>query len=143
MVINMVFEVGKVSHEFIGHKEDVLFDIDDSGALLLVFFNNPSANEIAQFNENARFEMRLTDFTDVTIFTFKLGSLNWMDTPYTPHLSKNLTRLENVTDDMGYAMTIVLINGVAGKVESLRLISLSTGMSRRIKKSVDVHLERP
>ena len=86
------FWKGQIIDNFINYPEGVRFDIDDSGAILLVFFNNPTEYEIEQFKYN--FEIRFTHLYNVIMITTKIGNLNWMNAPYTPHLSKNLTTLQ-------------------------------------------------
>ena len=139
----MIYEVGKTVERYIGHKEGVYFDMDDAGASLTVFFKSPSQYEIAQFYATSRFEIRMAETRDIVIFTIKIGALNWMDAPYTPHLSKNLTTLQDVPDGMGYSMTILLVDTTTGKVEHSRFLSLGTNFSRAIKKTVEKKLTEP
>lgn len=136
-------EVGTIVEQFAGHAEGVHFDLDDSGASLKVFFNRPTADEVQQFEQGNRFEMRLTTLRNIMVFTFKIGNLEWMDAPYHPCLSTNLTKLEAVPDESGYGMTILLIDAATGEVKHLRYISLSTKMSRIIKKYVDYLVKEP
>lgn len=86
----MIYEVGQVVDKFKNHQEGVLFDVADDGATMIAFFKKPSGNEISQFQGN--FEIRLTELYGIIMMTFKIGHLNWMDAPYSPHLSKHLTR---------------------------------------------------
>lgn len=76
------YEVGQVIEKFKTSQEDVKFDISDEGAVLLVFFPNPTQEEINQFESGKEFEIRLTELNDVIMLTFKIGNLNWMDAPY-------------------------------------------------------------
>lgn len=120
-----VYKVGQVVEKFKNHAEEVLFDVTDEGANLLVFFNNPTENEIKQFDFGNNFEIRLTELYDVMMFTFKIGSLNWMDAPYSPHLSLNLTTLQMSEKSQGLGLTLFLINAINGKIEHIRFLGLS------------------
>ena len=44
-----IYEVGQVIDKFICHPEGAKFDISDTGAVLQIFFDNPTENAIAQF----------------------------------------------------------------------------------------------
>lgn len=46
------FEVGKVIEKFKNHYEEVVFDVDDCGAQLLVFYKSPTQKEIEQFESS-------------------------------------------------------------------------------------------
>lgn len=126
------YRVGQIIPEFIGHQECVKFDITDDGASLLVFFNRPNTNEIEQFKSNHSFEIRYVQLKDVIMMLVKIGSLNWMDAPYNPHLSKNLTHLLPPGSGQGLALTIYLIDSATGKICSMRLV----GLSERFTKSL-------
>ena len=127
----MVFEVGKTIEEWKGHSEGTLFEVDDSGATLIVFFDSPTENEVDQFHEGKNFELRYSVIYDITMMTFKIGNLNWMDVPYEAHLSKNLNKFPIVSANQGLALTLMLVDGKTGIVKSLRLIGLSTDFSRK------------
>lgn len=85
--------------------------------------------------------MRLIELSDIMIFLVKFGSLNWMDAPYTPHLSKNLSKI-NLEPGKGLAVTIMLFDTSSGRLESIRLISLSERFTEKIKKNIDDLMKR-
>lgn len=130
------FEVGKIIPEFKNHAEETVFDIDDSGGKLLVFFNNPTQNEIAQFQKNINFEIRSVEIQDVIMMTVKFGSLNWMDAPYTPHLSLGLTKAIEPKAGEGLTLFIMLIDVSTGAIKSLRVIGLSNEFTRNLLQSM-------
>lgn len=127
-----IYEVGQVIPEYIGHAEGTLFDISDDGASLIVFFNHPDQDEIEQFKSKHTFEIRFVQIKNVIMVLTKIGNLNWMDSPYSPHLSKHLTRLHNPEPGQGLALTIYLIDSATGKICSMRLV----GLSERFTKSL-------
>lgn len=135
------YEAGNIYPEVKGHNEGCYFDISDEGANLVVYFNRPTKDEIENFKSEKRFEMRLIELSDIMIFLVKFGSLNWMDAPYTPHLSKNLSKI-NLEPGKGLAVTIMLFDTSSGRLESIRLISLSERFTEKIKKNIDYLMKR-
>lgn len=136
------YEVGKVYKEAIRHNEGCYFDISDAGASLIVYFDTPTQEEIANFKSEERFEMRLLEFSEIMVFLVKFGSLNWMDAPYTPHLSRELNNIQ-VEKGKGLGVTIMLFDSASGKLESMRLISLSEKFTERIFRSINELKRRP
>lgn len=136
-------KTGKILPEAIGHKEGVYFDVDDSGASLIVYFNSPTDEELAQFREGHKFEIRYIELQNIIMFTVKIGNLNWMDSPYSPHLSKNLTRLTAPEDGQGLALTLILIDSYTGTVKNVRLLGLSTSFTQKLLKDLVLQLEKP
>lgn len=128
----MIYKVGQKIDKFKGHREEVCFDLDDSGAIFLVFFNKPGLSEINQFKSGASFEIKFNIMYNVIMMTVKIGTLNWMDAPYTPHLSPNLTKLSLPQEGEGLALTLILIDAVSGEIMSLRLIGLGELFSRKL-----------
>lgn len=125
------YEVGKTVEDFKNNVEGVNFDINDNGATMLVFFQNPTEEEIEQFKSGNNFEIRFTELYDVIMITVKIGNLNWMDAPYSPHLSKNLKKFQIPNEGQGLALTLVLVDSATGEIKNLRLLSLSERFTRR------------
>lgn len=123
---------GQQIPEFIGRSDSVQFDISDSGAVLLVTFNGINQDEVEQFASSKRFEIRFTKIYGVIMVTVKIGSLNWMDAPYTPHLSKDLTKFTIPQTDEGLALQIILIDSSNGEIKSIRVVGLSEKFTRSL-----------
>lgn len=130
------FELGKVIEKFKNHSEGVIFDIDDCGANLLVFYNSPTKKEIEQFGALKDFKIKFLELYGVIMLAIKVGNLDWMDAPYTPHLSHNLTELATINEGQGLALTILLIDAVTGEVKKLRLLALPEKFSRKLLNAV-------
>ena len=81
-------------------------------------------------------EMRLAEFSEIMVFLVKFGSLNWMDAPYTPHLSRGLSEIRT-EEGKGLGVTIMLFDTASGKLESMRLVSLSEKFTERISNAVN------
>lgn len=119
------YEIGQVVNSFKNHQEGVYFDISDIGATMLVFFRNPTQKEISQFESNKSFEIRFVELHSIIIITVKIGILNWMDAPYTPHLSKNLTGLQIPNKGEGLSLTLILVDAITGEIKHMRILGLS------------------
>ena len=130
------YEVGNIYAEAIGHIEGCYFDISDDGANLYVYFNRPTEKELENFKSEKRFEIRLIELSDIMMFLVKFGDLNWMDSPYTPHLSKNLTKI-NFEPGKGLSLTVMLFDFSSGVLKQIRFISLSERFTATIKKEAE------
>lgn len=137
------YEVGQVVESFKNHQEKVYFDIDDSGATMLVFFQSPTVKEIEQFKSGKNFEIRFTELYGVIMITVKIGNLNWMDAPYTPHLSKNLTKFEFPRENQGLGLTLILVDAITGEIKSMRLLGLSERFTKKLFGVVIEHKVKP
>ncbi len=126
------YEVGQVVNEFKYHQEGVYFDISDEGATLLVFFKNPNPSEIEQFKAGKGFEIRFTELYDIIMITVKIGNLNWMDAPYTPHLSQNLTKFTVPNEGQGLGLSLILVDAASGAIKHMRLLGLSERFTRQL-----------
>ncbi len=126
------YEVGQCIENFKNHKEGVQFDISDDGATMLVFFETPTQNEIEQFKSGEKFEIRFIILNDVIMITTKIGNLNWMDAPYTPHLSKNLTKYQIPNEGEGLGLTLYLVDTATGEIKHMRLLGLSERFTRKL-----------
>ena len=126
------YEVGQVVDSFKYHPENVQFDIDDDGAIMLVFFQNPTEEEIEQFKSGKNFEIRFLELYGVIMVTTKIGNLNWMDAPYTPHLSRNLTKFQFPNENQGLGLTLILIDAITGEIKYIRLLGLSERFTKRL-----------
>lgn len=126
------YVVGDKIEKYVGMNDSQFFDIDDESATLLVCFNHPDKEEVEQFKSEKSFEIRFIQLKNVIMITTKIGNLNWMDAPYTPHLSKNLSKIPIVNNGQGLALTLVLVDSSNGEVKAIRLIGLSTKFSQKL-----------
>lgn len=124
--------VGDKVEEYHNYREGAKFDLDDNGAMLVVYFVNPTAEEIEQFKANKPFHIRFTKLDGIIFLTVKIGGLSWMDAPYSPHLSKNLTRYVLPDEGQGLALTLIFIDSGTGEIKSMRLIGLSHQFTKQL-----------
>jgi len=129
-------EVGKQFKEGITrYGEGCKFDIDDTGCNLIFYYNNPSEEEIKDITKgNVKYGYYKED--NVLLMLFKFGEQQWIDSPYSIHLSKHLTKLQEITEGIGYAVNIYLVNANNGNLEGMRLISLSTKTSKMLRMDI-------
>lgn len=130
-------EVGKPFPNYMPKQEGVQFDMRTTGAAAIVSFGRPTAKEIEQFDSKNPFQIKFVVLDNIIILLFKIGSLNWMDAPYTPHLSPDLGFLSmDIPDGQGYSLLLSLVDYPSGIVKSLRYIGLGTKFSQDLKKAI-------
>lgn len=130
------YEVGQVIDNFRNHAEGTQFDLADDGAAMIIFFNRPTNNEIEQFKAGKSFEIRFVELKDVIMITAKIGNLNWMDAPYTPHLSKNLTKIQLPNENQGLGLTLMLVDAVTGEIKHIKFLGLSERFTKKLYGTV-------
>ena len=55
-----------------------------------------------------------------------------MDAPYSPHLSRHLTKFTLPQNNEGLALTLMLIDAASGQIKHMRLIGLSQKFTQRL-----------
>lgn len=133
------YEVGQIIGSFKNHQEGVYFDLDNSGATMLVFLKKPTTEEIEQFKSGKNFEIRFTELYNIIMIAAKIGSLNWVDAPYTPHLSKNLTKFQIPDNNQGLGLTLILVNAMTGEIKHIRILGLSERFTKELFGAVMEH----
>lgn len=130
-------EVGKLYQDGLNQiPEGIKFDFNQVGGFLRIVFHSPLDNEIKEI-EQGKIKLGLFEKYGIIFFLIKFGSLSWMDAPYYVGLAKP-DELEKLTDEKtGYAVQIVLIDGMTGLVKVLKLIELPHSMSVRLKELIE------
>lgn len=133
------YEVGKRYSELRTSVDGVQFDINDSTSVLVFKYNKPSAKELKAFESSNSFEIRSITLNAVSYILVKMGGLEWVDAPYTPHLSLDLTHLPNLKDNkkMGLGLLILLIDTSTGEVCKMRMVGLGNRFSQLLIKDVE------
>lgn len=127
-----VYEVGKQYGFAVGHEEGCYFDLADAGGTILVYMDRPTEKEIKAMRPDQPIKMAMTPFKHLAMMLLKFGDQNWMDAPYTAHLSRQLTQIPEVGDGEGLLVMIYLFDTSDGHLVSMRQISLSTDLTRLI-----------
>lgn len=125
-----VYEVGKCYDAAI-RDEGTLFDLADDGAFLNVYFNKPDKKEIEQFGAENPFEFRFVTLQNIMMCVFRIGSLNWMDAPYNPNFSPNLTKFTLPNEGEGLSLVLSLFDCSNGELMKLRQISFNTDFTKK------------
>lgn len=129
-------EVGKLFKEGVTkYQEGVRFDIDDNGMNLFIYYIHPTEEEKSNIKKG-KVQYGYYKKDNVIMMLFKFGFLEWMDAPYSIKLSKNLSELKDISEGMGYATNVYLINAANGVLEGLRLISFSTRISKLLREDL-------
>lgn len=130
------YKVGHVIESFKGIPEGVKFDMTDEGAVLSILFNKPTQKEIEEIKKGSlQFGMFMKN--NIIFILSKFGSMQWMDAPYTIHLSKNLTELNEISEGEGYSCHIVLADASSGEIKAMRLIGFDTQYSKILKANIE------
>ncbi len=136
----MLYEVGKLFEVGVTeYEEQVKFDFLSEGPVLLIFFKSPTEKEVSEINAG-KASFRLYEKYNIIFLLSKFGSLEWMDAPYTVHLSDNIV-LDIPSDGLGYALNIFLIDAATGIIKAIRLIGLSTKFSFALHKCMQKQTE--
>lgn len=81
-----------------------------------------------------KIRVSLFTYRDIMTFAIKIGDLDWMDAPYTPHLDQK-EDLPNMDSPSNQAL-LVLIDSFDGQILRLRAFELSAVFARKL--SVDI-----
>ena len=138
-----VYTVGQKRPDYATGQDSVVFDINDSGVDLRVLFNRPAQREIDAYKAGEPFEMRMVTLHEIMFMLFKFGDNPWIDAPYNPHLSINLTQLQELPENFGYSMLVVLADSSSGEVKGLRNISIPHAFSEKIQIEIEKLLKKP
>lgn len=139
-----IFEVGKTYPEAIGHEEAPLFDITDAGIIIPIYINRPTDEEVAQFKSDVPIKMAYVSKENVLIILMKFGNFSWIDAPYTPHLSNQLTHLpDDIEFSQGFTCHLLLFDTATGELKTQRIFSLREKMSNDLIREVKKMLARP
>lgn len=135
-------EIGKITPSLVGLPEGCYFESDESGLTLIYNFYRPTQKEIDAFKSGTPGEIRFVRVGGVLFILSKLGSLEWVDSPYAVQLSRNMSFPE-VPQGQGYNLLFVLADAATGTVMGLRYIGLGTKFSEELRKEVMTDIDVP
>jgi len=132
------YEVGKYIEDI--HKrydEGIKFDLTDLGINIPIFFDTPTINEVKEFEEG-KIKLGYYTYKNVILVLIKIGNLEWMDMPYSVHLSKYLTTIKDFEEGngLGLTTTLYLINARNGILEALRVTGANNRLSVNLIKDI-------
>lgn len=135
---NMIYELGKKYDDLKG-PEGIKADFTDTGMVLSIKYNKPTLKEVNNI-KSGEFNFKTIIIDNIIFFLFKFGNEQWMDAPYTPHLSKHLSKLEQLEDGKGYSLSVILSDATTGEAQALRLLGLDTKTSKAIKHLIETQI---
>jgi hypothetical protein len=130
-------EVGKPYQEGLKRiPEGRVFNFNKGGGTLKIIFDSPLDYEIGEINQG-KIEIGLLEKEGIIFFFIKFGELPWMEALYHVDLSESFDLMELTDENKDYALQIVLIDGMTGIVNALKLIGPPYTMSKRFKELVE------
>lgn len=131
------YKVGSLfSERAKGHQEGAIFDISDTGCNLILYFKSPSQKEIDSV-KNGTMKIGFYTEKELILMLFKIGDMNWIDSPYSVHLSKELTKIQDIPEGKGLSLNMYLIDTYTGVLKSIRLLGLPTNFSCKLKVAIE------
>lgn len=131
-----LFEVGKPFKEGITrYPEGVKFDISYNECNLLIYAADPT-EKARQAITKGTLKYGYFKEDNVIVMLFKFGSHKWIDVPYSVHMSKNITELQEITETKGLLLNIYIINAKTGVLEDMRLFELDARLSKMLSDDI-------
>lgn len=117
------------------YKEETRFDYTQAGAKLEIFFNRPTIQEIRDITKG---ELRIgfAEVQDIIFMLFRFGKGEFMDAPYTVHLSVPF-EFEELVENSGYGLLITLVDASNGILKGMRLVGFSNEFSKAFRQVVE------
>ncbi len=128
------FSVGQVIPDQIGAPDRNLFDFANDGTILFMTLNNPTPGEIRQIRSGEK-HFRITCFPGMLWLTFKFGTLDWAEAPFSPHLCTQADLPRN----LNYASNdihIVLVDSTDGVVKYYERLKFNEALTAALKTGV-------
>ena len=142
MVAVRKLKVGELFKEGVTrYREGIVFDIDQTGPMLLLFYDKPDEQEIVDI-KNGSTKFRVCYIDNVIFFLAKLGNQQWMDAPYNIHLSQSFI-LEEPDEGQGYGLSVFLVDAHTGLLKVTRLIGLPNNISLKLKEFTEEQKAKP
>jgi len=129
-------EVGQLLQEGkTKYQEGVIFDFQQAGPLLYLFFNSPTETEIESIKKG-EFEIGFYQKDEVIFIMAKFQGMPWMDAPYSVHLSQPF-EFQEITEGKGFGLTTLLVDANTGILKAIRYSGLSTEFSRKLRIAIE------
>lgn len=128
-------DVGKLfKQDTFAYQEGIKFGFDASGGDLYIYFKSPTSKEVQAIKKGV-FNLKLLEMNNILFLLFKFGLEQWIDVPFSPHLSRNKDFIpHNIENGMGYPLRVYLIDANTGILKVLKLIGLSTEISNEFRE---------
>lgn len=116
-------------------KDQIQFDLTDSGAILLAQMRKPTSAEVRGY-KNGVPQFRYIVINGVIYFLSRFGTLNWTDAPFHRDMAVNATKLPNPQEGEGLAVHVMLVDAATGVLKTQRVIGLSTKFTRELVEDI-------
>ncbi len=138
-----VLEKGKVYPPIMMKPEGTYIHYNESGFMCIVNMTSPTAKEKAAFHSKTPLKIGLFKGNGLLFFVFRFGDLPWQDAPYNPAIGVRPS-IPDVQDGKGLSMMILLTDAPRGIIAANpRLVGLTTGFTRELKKAIEECLLMP
>lgn len=125
-----------------GLSEGCYFDSNESGLICIYNFSRPTQEEVDAFKASTPGEIRFVRLNGILFILSKLGTLEWVDSPYAPQLSKSMS-FPKLEPGKGYSLTFVLVDASTGIVKGLRYVGLGISFSQTLRDEVMFDIDKP
>jgi hypothetical protein len=128
-----------------GYPESAVFEYSPSGPILIIALGNPTTQEI-EAAKTGHVELALFEAEPVIFILHKIrGIESWSDSPFSIRLYENIDFdwSQEIEEDMGLGLIIVLVDANAGIVHALRMVGTSTQFARELRGAILRQLEQP
>lgn len=122
-----VYKVGEPTGVVGGNG--VIFDLTDSGGVLIIRLVRPTTQEMNAFKSGIR--IKFVSVEGIIFALVKMGAMQWCDAPFYKGFSKS-THLNYPEEGQGLAINVFLIDGMDGILRGLKLISLTTVETKKL-----------
>ena len=94
--------------------------------------------DIPKRYDEGKIKLGYYTYKNVILVLIKIGNLEWMDMPYSVHLSKYLTTIKDFEEGngLGLTTTLYLINARNGILEALRVTGANNRLSVNLIKDI-------
>ena len=117
-------------------SDNMVFDITESGALLIVKMNHPTANEKREFKKPAT-SIKFVEVNGIIFILARFGTLNWMDAPYHRMFSFGEIHFSPLGPTEGLATTIMLVDSSDGTLVAQKLYGMDHDVSVRLIDAIE------
>jgi hypothetical protein len=146
MIQYQQFKVGELFNpNKTSYPEGCHFNLDNSGANLILSYNQPTNTELHNFKlgklKIGIYTHHHKDYNHIFLL-FKFGTENWIDTPYSFHLSLQAQPdfiLNPINDNTtGYSLIIFLIDSTSGILKTMRLVTIPNVISQELYNQIQL-----
>jgi hypothetical protein len=131
-------EVGKLFRpDVYSYPEQVQFEFEQSGPSLYIYFSQPTIKEIEAVR-SGKFKIGFYETESIIFILVKFEGMNWIDAPYTVHLSPPFEFMEELDSSpmLGFGLQIFLVDAATGILKVIRYVGLGHDFSVRLRDGI-------